>query len=135
MAMTTSEPCTASVVSTLGCWPADVDADFGYDLDGGGTDLVGGNGLGRQHLDAVVGEFAEESGGHLGASGVVCADEKDRELGFSHDARVIWKSGEVATHPVAATAAMTQVAGFTNDGTEVLFNRDGEIVNGNPVES
>lgn len=52
----------------------------------------------------------------------------------ANDTLVIGTSGEVATHPIPATAAMTRVAGFTSDGTAILFNRDSGTVNGNAVK-
>lgn len=52
----------------------------------------------------------------------------------ANDTLVIGKGEEITTHPIPADAAMTRVAGFTRDGTAILFNRDSGIVNGNPVE-
>ena len=52
----------------------------------------------------------------------------------ANDTLVIGRGGEVATNPIPANAAMTRAAGFTNDGTAFLFNRDTGIVNANPVK-
>lgn len=52
----------------------------------------------------------------------------------ANDTLVIGKDGEVTAHPIPAEAAMTRLAGFTRDGTAILFSRDAGIVNGNPVK-
>ncbi len=52
----------------------------------------------------------------------------------ANDTLVIAKGGEVTTHPIPATAGMTRLAGFTSDGTAILFNRDNGNVNGNPIK-
>ena len=52
----------------------------------------------------------------------------------ANDTLVIGTSGEVATYPIPANAAMTRVAGFTSDGTAILFNRDSGTVNGNALK-
>ena len=52
----------------------------------------------------------------------------------ANDTLVIGKGGEVVTYSIPATAAMTRLAGFTSDGTAILFNRDNGLVNGNPLK-
>ncbi len=47
-----------------------------HGLDGGRVDLVGRGGAGGADLDAVAGEVGQPGGGHLGAAGVVDADEQ-----------------------------------------------------------
>ena len=60
----------------------DVDADFGHGLDGDGVDLVGGFADPAERTSIrVAGEVAQVAGGHLGAAGVVDADEQDGGLG------------------------------------------------------
>ena len=53
---------------------------LGHGLDGGRVDLVGGLGTGGADLDPAPGKGGEERGGHLGAAGVVDADEQDGGL-------------------------------------------------------
>src|SRR5690606_972421 len=55
----------------------DVDADLGHGLDRHRVDLVGGHGPGGADLDPPTGEGGREARGHLGAAGVVDADEQN----------------------------------------------------------
>ena len=48
-----------------------------------GLIVVGGRGAGGAHDDPVAGVVGEEGGGHLGAAGVVDADEQDFGAGRS----------------------------------------------------
>jgi hypothetical protein len=64
----------------LGLGAGDVDADLSHRVDRDGVDLVGGFGSCGEDLDTVASEVLEESCGHLGASGVVDADEQDGGL-------------------------------------------------------
>ena len=76
MVTTTSAARTISSVHGLGYFVGDVDADFGHGGDGGRVDLVGRFGAAGVDVDAVAGEVAEPAGGHLGAAGVVDAEEQ-----------------------------------------------------------
>ena len=55
----------------------DVDADFGHRVDGRRVDLGSRFGTAGVHQDAVAGEVLQPAGGHLGAAGVVDAEEQD----------------------------------------------------------
>ena len=59
---------------------ADVDVDFAHRRNGDGVDLVGGFGAGGEDLDPVTGEVLKPACGHLGAPGVVDADEQHGRL-------------------------------------------------------
>jgi hypothetical protein len=54
-----------------------VEPDLGHGLRDGGVDRVGGRGAGGADHDPALGVVVEQSGGHLGAAGVVDADEQD----------------------------------------------------------
>ncbi|KPC77113.1 hypothetical protein ADL26_03645, partial [Thermoactinomyces vulgaris] len=58
----------------------DVDAHLFHRLDGGGVDLVGRCRSGGADFDAVAREVGEPPSGHLGAAGIVDADEEHRRL-------------------------------------------------------
>ena len=97
MVMTTSDACTASTVSTFGTSADDVYADLCHRLDDGGVDRVGGGGAGRADLYSVPGEVGQERGGHLGAAGVVDADEQHRH-------GVVWGGSAFHGRPVSVAA-------------------------------
>ena len=65
----------------VGAARREVDADLGHGLDDGGVDVVGRGGAGGADHDAVAGVVGEQRGGHLGAAGVVDADEQDLGAG------------------------------------------------------
>jgi hypothetical protein len=64
----------------FGLFGGDVDALFSQGLDGYGVDLVGGFGAGRADFDTAAREMVEVAGGHLGAAGVVDANEQNGRL-------------------------------------------------------
>ena len=76
MVMTTSAAWTISSVHGLGNSLGDVDADLGHGRDGGGVDLDAGFGAAGPGDGAVAGEVVEPAEGHLGAAGVVDAQEQ-----------------------------------------------------------
>ena len=82
--MTTSDSLTASTVRIFGVLPAMSMPVFRHGVDGDGVDLVLRLGAGRADLDAAGAELAEVPGGHLGAAGVVDADEEDGRLLGGH---------------------------------------------------
>jgi hypothetical protein len=55
-----------------------VDADLPHRRHGTGIDLLGRQDAGGTDVDASLGEVGQPDGGHLGAAGVVDADEQDR---------------------------------------------------------
>jgi hypothetical protein len=59
----------------------DVDADFGHGLHCGRVDLIGWLGAGGPDVDAVASQMLQPAGRHLGAAGVVDADEQDARFG------------------------------------------------------
>ena len=63
----------------------------------GGVDGVGGGRACGADLDRVSGEVGEEGGGHLGAAGVVDADEEDAGPvggGSAHGGVPSWAAGQ-----------------------------------------
>ncbi len=81
MVITTSLYCTASAVRIFGAVAVMFDAEFGHRCDGDGIDLVGGFGSGGADLDAVPGQMGQQRSGHLGAAGVMHANEQDTGFG------------------------------------------------------
>src|SRR5262249_37472847 len=57
---------------------ADVDADFGHGVDRGRVDLAFGHGSAGVDDDLIAGQALEPGGRHLGAAGVVDAQEQHR---------------------------------------------------------
>lgn len=99
-----------------------------------GTYVVGGNAV----ADVKAGTVTCTGGGD-GQKAITWWAVTDDGTAYgqttdANDTLVIGKGGEVTTHPIPATAAMTRLAGFTSDGTAILFNRDNGIVNGNPIK-
>jgi hemoglobin len=60
----------------LGELRGDIQADLGHGLDDGGVQLAGRLGAGRGHPDPPARLLGQQGGGHLGAAGVVGADEQ-----------------------------------------------------------
>ena len=60
----------------------DVDAALAHDGDSQRMKFTG-SGAGAENLDAITGEVAQPAFGHLAATGVSCAEEKDFALGHS----------------------------------------------------
>jgi len=61
----------------LGVFAGDVDADLGHGGDGGRVDLAAGFGAAGPGDRFAAGEVVEPAEGHLGATGVVDAEEQD----------------------------------------------------------
>ena len=74
--MTTSAAWTISSVQGLGNSFGDVDADLGHGRDGGRVDLEAGFGAAGPGDGTVAGESLEPAERHLGAAGVVDAEEQ-----------------------------------------------------------
>ena len=85
MVMTTSEAWTASVVSSFGVLAVMSMPTSAIASTAAGLISVGRLGAGRADLDPVAGQVAQPAGGHLGAAGVVHADEQHAGL-VGHDA-------------------------------------------------
>ena len=68
----------------VGAGGAQVDAELGHGLDDGRVDVVGRGGAGGADDDPVTGVVGEQRGGHLGAAGVVDADEQHLGASVSH---------------------------------------------------
>lgn len=67
----------------LGFLVAEVDAFFAHSFNDDGIGGVGRGRPGRADFNGVASEMNEVTGGHLGATSVVDADEQD--AGLSHD--------------------------------------------------
>lgn len=65
----------------LGVGAGHVDAEFGERLDDGGVEVADGGGARGAGDHGAAGAVAQEGGGHLGASGVVDADEQHFGVG------------------------------------------------------
>ena len=92
----------------MGAGGAQVDADLGHGLDDGRVDVVGRGGAGGADDDPVAGVVGEQGGGHLGAAGVVDADEQD--LGAGGQASVASDGGGgrgSGSRPKATAAPMS----------------------------
>ena len=97
--MTTSAACTISSVQGLGNSLGDVDADLGHRLHGGRVDLVAGFGSARPGDGLLTGEVVEEPERHLGAAGVVGAQEQHGGLGVGDLALDAGQRGEPLAGP------------------------------------
>ena len=75
----------------LGFLVGEVDAFFAHGFDDDRVDGVGRGRSGGADFDGVVGEVGEVAGGHLGAAGVVDADEQDAWL-VGHGVPFWWLS-------------------------------------------
>ena len=77
----------------LGFLVGEVNAFFAHGFDDDRVDGVGRGRSGGADFDGVVGEVAEVAGGHLGAAGVVDADEQDAGL-VGHGVPFWWSVGQ-----------------------------------------
>src|SRR5829696_8142586 len=92
------------VGENLGLFGSDVDAFLGHRLNGYRVDLVGRFAAGRSDLDGTGRQLSQVSGGHLGPSGVVNADEQDRRPWLGAGSRFI-------RHRVGSRALSWDVSG------------------------
>ena len=76
----------------LGFLVGEVDAFFAHGFDDDMVDGVGRGRSGGADFDGVAGEVGEVAGGHLGAAGVVDADEQDTGL-VRHGVHPWWSAG------------------------------------------
>ena len=96
------------MVEHLGVWSVMSMPTSAIACDGDGVDLVGGRGSGGADLDAVAGEVAQQAGGHLGAAGVVDADEQHAGL-VGHRRLLLSIVGCVSGRMVRATTSSAAV--------------------------
>src|SRR5690606_6630475 len=102
------------------CVCGDVDSLLGHHPDCDGVDALFGLRPGGEHVDAPSGEGGEVPGSHLGAPGIVDADEQDGGL-VAHGVSVPFRvecsmtprytarreTGEAAVHPITVSVSST----------------------------
>src|SRR5690606_525668 len=96
-----------------------VDAFLGHGLDGDRVDLVARLGAPGADVDRAVGEGAGVAGGHLGAAGVVDADEEDDGLvGHQGSVLVVVRGNRSVTiaRPMAPPISWAQMKGRAEVG-------------------